>query len=52
MGTAANNKMDFSYVIKKRIQTFGSEHLKGKDYLGDLDIGGRVILKLILRKWV
>jgi hypothetical protein len=24
---------------------------KGKDYLRDIDVGGKIILKFILRKW-
>jgi hypothetical protein len=29
---------------------FGLESLKGRDHLGDLDVDGRIILKLILEK--
>jgi hypothetical protein len=30
---------------------FLSGNLKGRDQLGDLDIGGRIILKWILRRY-
>jgi len=34
----------------ERHKKFCSDNLKGRDYLGDFDIDGKIILKLILRK--
>jgi len=41
MWMAANNKWIIRYMIKNAC----SEHHRGKDYLGDLDMVGRIILK-------
>jgi hypothetical protein len=41
MEMAANNKWIIRYMIKNAC----SEHCRGKNCLGDLDMGGRIILK-------
>jgi hypothetical protein len=35
---------------EKCIQNFGRKNLKGREYLEDLDVNGKVILELILGK--
>jgi hypothetical protein len=37
-------------IIMVRVSQFWSENLWGRDHLRDLDIDGRIILKLILEK--
>ena len=36
---------------ERRIQGFGGGNLRGRDYLGDPDVDGRIILRWIFRKW-
>jgi hypothetical protein len=37
-------------IHEMKITQFSSENLKGRDYLGDLHVDDRIILKWILRK--
>jgi len=36
---------------EKCIQGFGGENLRERDHLGDPGVDGRIILRLIFRKW-
>jgi hypothetical protein len=44
--------MQHTWGDQKCIQHFGQRKLKGRDHLGDQDIDGRIILKLILDNWI
>jgi hypothetical protein len=36
---------------ERRIQGFGGGNLREKHHLGDPDVGGRITLRWIFRKW-